>query len=85
MDRSPISKGLTPVSEHGECAAATKADFEEAAIASVLFAAHFFSGGKMVFQSFFILITIHPFLLASAMRASEKVPTWVSGRPPPGP
>src|SRR5580698_10083185 len=32
MDRSPISKGLTPASEHGECAAATKADFEEAAI-----------------------------------------------------
>jgi hypothetical protein len=44
-----------------------------------------FSNGKIRFQSFFMLITVQPFLFASAIKASEKVPTWVSGRPPAGP
>jgi hypothetical protein len=33
------------------------------------------SNEKMRFQSFFMLITIQPFLFASVINASEKVPT----------
>jgi hypothetical protein len=40
---------------------------------------------KMCFQSFFTLITNQPFLLASTIKASEKVATRVSGGPPAGP
>jgi len=39
----------------------------------------------MRFQSGFMLITTEPLFFASAVRASEKVPTCVSGRPPAGP
>lgn len=39
----------------------------------------------MRFQSGFTLITTEPLFFASAVRASEKVPTRVSGRPPAGP
>jgi hypothetical protein len=34
-----------------------------------------FSNAKIRFQSSFMLITIQPFLFASAIKASEKVPT----------
>src|SRR5580658_225459 len=35
----------------------------------------YWSNGKIRFQSFFMLITIQPFLFASVIKASEKVPT----------
>jgi hypothetical protein len=43
------------------------------------------SAGKIVFQSFFMLMTVQPFCFASSASAREKVPTLVSGRPRAGP
>jgi hypothetical protein len=40
---------------------------------------------KICFQSFFMLITVQPFALASSYRACGKVPTLVSGNPCAGP
>src|SRR5262245_57266569 len=37
-----------------------------------------FSGGKIVFQSSFMLMTIQPFSFASSMRASLNVPIFES-------
>ena len=47
--------------------------------------AFFTSPAKMVFQSFFMLITVQPLALAVSIKAWENVPTLVSGRPPVGP
>ena len=44
-----------------------------------------FSKPKMRFQSFFMLITVHPSFLASSNSSWVKVPTLVSGRPSAGP
>jgi hypothetical protein len=40
---------------------------------------------KIIFQSFFMLITVQPLVLASSYKAWVKVPTLVSGRLPAGP
>ena len=39
------------------------------------------SNGNIRFQSFFMLITVHPFFLASSYSACVKAPTLVSGNP----
>ena len=44
-----------------------------------------YSNAKMRFQSFFMLITVQPFFLASSYSAWVKVPTLVSGSPSAGP
>ena len=41
--------------------------------------------GRSVFQSFFMLTTAQPSLVASSISAWVKVPTCVSGSPPAGP
>jgi hypothetical protein len=41
----------------------------------------YWSKEKMPFQSFFMLITVHFFALASSYRAWLKVPTLVSSNP----
>src|SRR5437773_11490824 len=41
-------------------------------------AVHFAEGGKMVFQSSFMLMTIQPFFFASAVSASLNVPIFES-------
>jgi len=43
------------------------------------------SNAKMRFQSFFMLITVHPLAFASPISDWSKVPTLVSGKPPAGP
>ena len=50
-----------------------------------LAAAHFAASEKIVFQSFFMLITTQPFAFASSASAWGKVPTLLSGRPFAGP
>ena len=47
--------------------------------------AHLSPSGKIVFQSFFMLITTQPRCFASSMSACVNVPTFVSGRPLAGP
>ena len=42
-------------------------------------------GSKMVFQSFFMLMTVQPCFFALSYSACVKVPTWVSGSPWAGP
>src|SRR5215469_11208664 len=44
-----------------------------------------FSKAKMRFQSFFMLMTVQPFFVASSYNAWVKVPTLVSGSPWAGP
>ena len=44
-----------------------------------------YSNAKTRFQSFFMLITVHPFFLASSKSDCVNVPTWLSGRPLAGP
>src|SRR5215204_6564525 len=44
-----------------------------------------YSNAKMRFQSFFMLITVQPFFVASSKSAGVKAPTLVSGRPEAGP
>jgi hypothetical protein len=44
----------------------------------VLLLAHFPSKGKITFQSFFMLITVQPLFLASAMSSYENVPIFES-------
>ena len=46
---------------------------------------HLLSKGKITFQSFFMLMTVQPFFVASSYRACVNVPTLVSGRPVAGP
>jgi hypothetical protein len=46
---------------------------------------HFSSKEKIRAQSFFMLITIQPFLFASSISDSGKVPNLVSGSPLAGP
>ena len=43
--------------------------------------AHLLSKGKIIFQSFFMLMTDQPFFFASSYSACENVPTFVSGNP----
>jgi hypothetical protein len=43
------------------------------------------SNVKIFFQSFFMLITVQPFFMASSWSACVKVPTLVSGSPWAGP
>jgi hypothetical protein len=43
------------------------------------------AAGKIVFQSFLMLMTVQPFFFASSASARENVPTLVSGKPLAGP
>src|SRR5208283_1610459 len=48
-------------------------------------ASNYFSQENICFQSFFMLITVQPFALASSYKACVKVPTLESGSPCAGP